>query len=306
MAKTKLRLSADLRTLRNGSGEDVVALLAGYQQLPQVADKYGTTVKQHLLLRADLDVLPLFERVGLALTPGDLDDATRIRGPQLLVRLKAFQAMGLDLARPIDRGDTLLHRAVRDFHLDTPALLDWLLGIGVPVDARNDQGETVLHLLVGGMHDYRLGNLSLLFGATAPALFGMAMALNGMDQEAQQAISEDQRLRTVQEAWVERFIAEGLSPFDTTTDGLSVFDLVRRTPGGFDRLFERRDAGFPSRTEAERRAAEHSPDNIRLIERMEALAGRPYVCTRKENFMEGLEIEVRNADGSFTTLRAPE
>lgn len=303
MAKTHLRLHTDLSILRNGSLDEIATMLAGYQNLPMVTDKYGTTVKQHLLLRSDVDVLPLLDQVGLGLTSGDLDAALRIPGPQVLVRLKAFHAMGVNLAQPIDRGDTVLHRLVRDFGPDTPAALEFVLGTGVPATQRTEEGDTLLHLLVGKMHDHQISRLSHLFVTPEASAFAEAMGLAGLIPMLNDAQKEEQSLRALQEAWVERFVAAGISPFDTNRAGLSVFDVIPRLPGGFERLFERRDAGFPARTEAQRRQAEHSPENIRLIERLEALAGRPYVSTRKENFLENLEVEVRQPDGSFRTFR---
>lgn len=303
MAKTQLRLRDDLRTLRQGSLDEVERLLAGFKNLASVRDRDGLSIKQHLLLRSDVDVLPLLAKVGLPVGQGDLDDATRISGPQVLVRLKALQALGIDLRQPVDRGNTVMHRLVQDFGTDTPAALDWLMDQGVPVDARNEQGDTVLHLLVSRMNDYQIGQMDLLMGAGAGAMFDQVMGMMGMGAMAQQVRQCEQSLRALQEAWVERFIAAGLDPFDPNHEGCSAFDLVPHKPGGFDRLFARRDQGFPARTEAERRIAEHSPANVRLIERMEALAGRSYASTRKENVLEDLEVEVRNPDGSFSTLR---
>ena len=105
------------------SGTDVLELLLSFGANMEVEDNSGQT--------------PIFAAVTAV-----SEDAPVSRGP---TAIKLLRERGARLDVVDESGGTLLHHAAAHRHV-TAALVEFLIGEGIPVDARNDDGETALDL----------------------------------------------------------------------------------------------------------------------------------------------------------------
>ena len=105
------------------SGTDVLELLLSWGANVEAEDNLGQT--------------PIFAAVTAV-----SEDAPVSRGPTAIKLLREWGAR-LDVVD--ERGETLLHHAAGHRRV-TAALVEFLIGEGIPVDAKNDDGETALDL----------------------------------------------------------------------------------------------------------------------------------------------------------------
>ena len=112
------------------SGTTVLELLLSWGANVEAADNLGRT--------------PIFAAVTAV-----SEDAPVPRGPTT-IRLLRERGARLDVVD--ETGGTLLHHAAEHRHV-TAALVEFLIGEGIPVDARNSHGETALDLTNSGTPD---------------------------------------------------------------------------------------------------------------------------------------------------------
>lgn len=144
-----------------------------------------------------------------------IEDAVQNGNAALVNSLvRAMQAKGFDFENHRDaQGDSLLHRAVTSYD-DTPVM--YLLGAGVPVDARNAAGETPLMIAIkNGM----MSNVSLLLqrgadvmatSTSGESVFELAMQSERKDiiQNVIMAVQQRQMMEAQQRAMEEAAKAE--------------------------------------------------------------------------------------------------
>lgn len=239
------RLSAiDVEILQRTMLPAIVHNFGTVSNLDRCRDRHGRTVKQILLARQDLNVLPWLDTLGLPVLASDLDDATRTFGPPLLPRLKALHAIGADLSQQFTDGSTMLHRAIGRFDQETSEVLTWLFEVGVSPTLRDAHGNTALHILVNNLvpaiDDLRHllvvspGTESLAGEeAVGPSVMAWTMGLIGPGQ--QNVWRQGMVVRTAQDLWIERLVQHGCAILDTNDTGRTVMDVLPHTMPSSDR-----------------------------------------------------------------------
>lgn len=290
--KTAIGPRHDRRVLQNGTLGEVAALLAHYRSPATVTDRDGRTVKDVLLPRGDLNAVPLMLGVGITFCPNDLFNLSHLVGtlddPDVLLgKIQALTDLGLPLTTRDPQGNTLLHRYARCFN---DRVFDRLVSAGVDPTVANEHGETALHALVQSIDDTSTDFFEHLNPApNHPVHHAFAMFQGLLDPGLGHALSNSlangrrDHDRMVQ--WVDRFLAAGCRPQDTTDAGTSVFDLVRPAQHRWDAAVRAQRPDAPPGTafmlvmagKNRRRPEQYSPAHRALIERLEQAAGVTYL-----------------------------